>query len=38
MPWVEPIHAKAPRSYARWTKKADAKVAETIASLSKGRV
>ena len=26
------------RSYARWTKKADAKVAETLASLSKNTV
>jgi hypothetical protein len=38
MPRVEPIHVKALRSYARWTKKADAKVAETIASLSKDSV
>jgi integrase len=44
----EPVHVVAKRaghdpvtllrSYARWTKKADAKVAETIAGLSKGTV
>lgn len=44
----EPVHVVAQRaghdpvtllrSYARWTKKADAKVAETIANLSKGAV
>lgn len=44
----EPVHVVAKRaghdpvtllrSYARWTKKADARVAETISSLSKGSV